>query len=92
MLDIILVGRTTRTFRMRTLELRERLLSIFRTHEMKSAYKEAWERINMFSSAASAMNFSDTNALIIYCMLLDIMVQLEKLEADFEKKYYDLDS
>ncbi len=77
----ISMGRTTITYRMRMQALRDKMMRIFRNKE----YKELWERTSMLASAASTFDCSDTDSVITYCMLLDIITDLNKLEEVFNK-------
>lgn len=80
------MGRTTRTFRMRTMEVREHLISLFGKRINQNRYKKLWEDINMFSSSASTFNWPDTSAVLTYCMLLEIMVEVEDLERKLNRQ------
>lgn len=74
------MGRTQKTYRMRLLEIRERLLRRYGQGIKREDYKELWIAAHKLSAPASTFPWPDTHAVASFCMLLEALVRVNQLE------------
>ena len=74
------MGRTQKTYRIRLLEIRERLMRKYGSGIRREDYKNLWVAAHKLSAPSSTFPWPDTHAVASFCMLLEILVHINKLE------------
>ena len=75
------MGRTQKTYRMRMLEIRDRLLRKYGRGVRREDYKELWVAAHKLSAPASTFPWPDTHAVASFCMILEAFVKINQLES-----------
>lgn len=74
------MGRTQRTYRQRLLEIRDRMLKQSDGKLQREKYKQLWVAAHKLSAPSSTFPWPETNAVATFCMILDAIVRVNKLE------------
>ena len=77
------MGRTLHTYRMRLQVIRDQMNRVLKPHlndESFSNYHKIWENIHQYAAPASTYPWPDTKAILTYCIILELMGKVEKLE------------
>ncbi|OLS25768.1 MAG: hypothetical protein HeimC2_17030 [Candidatus Heimdallarchaeota archaeon LC_2] len=65
---------------MRMLAIRDRLLRKYGRGVRREDYKELWVAAHKLSAPASTFPWPDTHAVASFCMLLEALVKINRLE------------
>ena len=87
------MGRTLHTYRMRLQSIRDQMNRILKPHLDKDTfanYHRIWEGVHHYAAPASAYPWPDTQAIITYCMILELMGQVEILEKKLDESLQKL--
>ncbi|MHA2097430.1 MAG: hypothetical protein ACW99A_01980 [Candidatus Kariarchaeaceae archaeon] len=79
------MGRTQKTYRIRLLEIRERMLRKYGRGIRREDYKELWVAAHKLSAPSSTFPWPDTHAVASFCMLLEALVRVNQIESKLRK-------
>ena len=78
------MGRTQKTYRMRLLAIRDRMLKLLGPR-LKGEYEKLWVGAHTLSGPASVFPYSDTHAVITFSMIVDVLSKIIELETQISR-------
>lgn len=78
------MGRTQRTYRMRMLDIRDRMVRNVRSPTLREKYRKLWVSAHNLSAEASTFPWPNTHGVATFCMVLEAWNRAKSLETKVE--------
>jgi len=79
------MGRTQRTYRMRMLAIRDRMVNQVRSPILREKYRKLWVSAHKLSAESSTFPWPNTHGVATFCMVLEGWKKVKRLELRVEE-------